>query len=77
MHLISLLLCQKLQIIEVRFCRSVVEITSDCVESKGAMGPKYHCVVVNTKFKEMVIEHAEETNNYTMLWEFHIAEQSV
>jgi len=40
-------------------------------------GPKYHCVAVNTKFKEMVIKHAEETNNYTMLWKFRIAEQSV
>ena len=37
MHLISLLLCQQLQIIEVRrCCRSVVEITSVYVESNGA-----------------------------------------
>jgi len=46
---------------------------------KMQQGPKYwnHCVAVNTRFKVMVIKHAEDTNNYTTLWKFHIVEQSI
>jgi len=44
---------------------------------KVQQGPKYNCVAVNTKFKAVVIKHAEETNNYFMLWKFCIVEQSV
>ena len=44
---------------------------------KVQQGPKYHCIAVNTTFKAMVIKHAEETNKYTLLWKFYIAEQGV
>jgi hypothetical protein len=49
------------------------------LKAKVQQGPKYqsHCVTVNSKFKVMVIKRAEEINNYTMLWKFHIVEQNV